>query len=37
MAAYADALALFPGGKGSASMVREAIRAGMQIFDFTNA
>ena len=35
MAEYADAVALFPGGRGTESMRREAERAGLQIFDFT--
>jgi hypothetical protein len=34
MAAYADAVALFPGGKGTESMAKEAERAGIQVFDF---
>ena len=34
MAEYADAVALFPGGKGTASMHREAVKAGIEIFDF---
>ncbi len=34
MAEYADAVALFPGGRGTESMYQEAIKAGMQIFDF---
>ena len=37
MAAYADAVALFPGGRGTASMRREAEKAGIEIFDLTNA
>lgn len=32
MAEYAHAVALFPGGKGTASMEREAERAGLEIF-----
>jgi hypothetical protein len=36
MAEYADAVALFPGGRGTASMHREAILAGLRIFDFRN-
>lgn len=36
MAAYADAVALFPGGRGTSSMRREAQKAGIRIFDFTN-
>lgn len=34
MAAYADAVALFPGGKGTQSMYNEAKKAGLRIFDF---
>ncbi len=34
MAAYADAVILFPGGKGTESMYREAKRAGIKIYDF---
>lgn len=34
MAAYADAVALFPGGKGTVSMFNEAIKAGIKIYDF---
>jgi hypothetical protein len=34
MAEYADAVALFPGGSGTASMRREAERAGIRIYDF---
>ena len=34
MAEYADAVALFPGGKGTASMFREAKAAGLTIYDF---
>ena len=37
MAEYAQAVALFPGGKGTASMRREAERVGIEIFDFTGA
>jgi len=37
MAKYADALALFPGGKGTASMHVAARRAGIVIYDFRNA
>lgn len=36
MAAYADAVVLFPGGKGTDSMYREAKRAGKEIFDWRN-
>lgn len=35
MAAYADAVALFPGGKGTESMRREDEKAGIKVFDFT--
>jgi hypothetical protein len=34
MAAYADAVALFPGGKGTESMAKEAAKAGIHVFDF---
>lgn len=34
MAEYGDAAALFPGGTGTASMYREAQKAGIQIFDY---
>lgn len=34
MAEYADAVALFPGGRGTESMMREAISQGLRIFDF---
>lgn len=34
MACYADALAVFPGGKGTANMVKQAREQGLQIFDF---
>lgn len=37
MAEYADAVALFTGGAGTASMRREAKRAGITIYDFTNS
>jgi predicted Rossmann-fold nucleotide-binding protein len=37
MAAYADAVALFPGGDGTASMYREAKKAKLTIYDFRNA
>lgn len=37
MAEYADAVALFRGGKGTASMEREAKRAGIAIYDFRKA
>lgn len=32
MAEYADALVCFPGGKGTASMIREAEKVGLRIF-----
>lgn len=34
MAEYADAVALFKGGRGTASMRREAEKVGINIFDF---
>lgn len=34
MAEYADGVALFPGGRGTASMFAEAQKAGIEIFDF---
>lgn len=34
MSEYADAVALFPGGVGTASMYREAQKAGIEIFDY---
>lgn len=34
MAEMADAVALFPGGRGTASMANEAAKAGIRIFDF---
>lgn len=34
MAEYADAVALFSGGNGTASMAAEAARAGIQSFDY---
>lgn len=34
MAEYADAVALFPGGRGTASMAKEAEKAGIAIYDF---
>jgi len=34
MAEYADGVALFPGGRGTASMFAEAKKAGIEIFDF---
>jgi hypothetical protein len=36
MAAYADAVVLFPGGKGTDSMRKEAIAAGIAVFDFSH-
>ena len=33
MAAYADALALFPGGSGTENMLKQARKAGLRIFD----
>ena len=35
MAQYADAVALFPGGSGTASMRREAEKANLTIYDFS--
>ena len=35
MAGYADAVALFPGGKGTASMSKEAQRVGIKLYDFS--
>ena len=34
MAEYADAVALFPGGKGTESMAHEAAVRGLRIYDF---
>lgn len=34
MAEYADAVALFPGGRGTASMHAEALAAGIVVYDF---
>jgi hypothetical protein len=34
MAQYADAVALFPGGRGTQSMYDEAMKAGIWIYDF---
>lgn len=34
MADYADGVALFPGGRGTASMYAEAKKTGIEIFDF---
>jgi predicted Rossmann-fold nucleotide-binding protein len=36
MANYADALAIFPGGRGSANMFEEATKKDLMIFDFRN-
>ena len=36
MAKYADAVVLFPGGRGTASMRKEAIMAGIKIYDLRN-
>ena len=33
MAEYADAVALFPGGRGTDSMCREAKKRGLKVFD----
>lgn len=35
MADYADALAVFPGGRGTASMIAEAKKRGLRVFDFS--
>lgn len=37
MAEYAEAVVLFPGGRGTASMEAEARRSGKLIFDWRNA
>lgn len=37
MAEYADAVALFAGGKGTDSMYQEAKKAGIQVYDFRSA
>lgn len=37
MAVYADAVALFPGGRGTRSMHRLATKEGILIFDFREA
>lgn len=37
MAEYADAVVLFPGGKGTESMRKEAVKAGLRIFDWRAA
>ena len=34
MAEYADAVALFPGGRGTASMQKEAVKHNLVIFDW---
>ncbi len=34
MAEYADALALFPGGRGTNNMYQEALNAQLEIYDF---
>lgn len=34
MAKYADAVVLFPGGPGTQSMYREAVKAKLEIYDF---
>lgn len=36
MAEYADAVVLFPGGRGTNSMAKEAEKAGLEIFDKRN-
>jgi len=36
MAAYANAVALFPGGIGTQSMFNEATKAGITIYDYRN-
>jgi len=36
MAAHADAVALFPGGRGTKDMHRSAIASGLKVFDFRN-
>ena len=36
MAAYADAVALFPGGAGTQNMREQADRAGIKVYDFRN-
>ncbi|MDB2496377.1 SLOG family protein [Verrucomicrobiales bacterium] len=35
MAEYADALVLLPGGRGTAAMRSEAVKAGIRIYDFS--
>ena len=34
MAAYADALVAFPGGRGTADMVKQATAKGLKVFDW---
>lgn len=34
MAEYADAVALFPGGRGTRDMYRRAVKEGLKIYDF---
>lgn len=36
MAEYADALALLPGGRGSADMYRKAVDGGLDVWTYTN-
>jgi hypothetical protein len=36
MALYGDAVALFPGGRGTKDMHREAIANGLKVFDYRN-
>ena len=35
MAEYADAVVLFPGGRGTASMRKEAEKAGITVYDYS--
>lgn len=37
MAAYADAVAVFPGGSGTRNMLAEARKAGRRVFNFMEA
>lgn len=37
MAQYADAVALLPGGRGTADMAQQAVRRGLVIYDFRKA
>jgi predicted Rossmann-fold nucleotide-binding protein len=37
MAEYADALAVFPGGRGTENMIKQAKAKGLLIFDFTTS